>query len=77
MGTYIVKRLIWSVILLLAVVAVTYVVFFVIPTERSRYVTRNELSASDERVPSEKRARRAESRRRGAGSKAAKPSAKK
>ena len=50
MGVYIVKRLIWSVILLLAVVAVTYVIFFVIPTERSRYVTRNELSASDIRT---------------------------
>jgi peptide/nickel transport system permease protein len=49
-GTYIVKRLVWSVILLLAVVAVTYIVFFVIPTERSRFVTRNELSASDIRT---------------------------
>src|SRR5689334_8156269 len=36
--------------LLLAVVAITYVVFFVIPTERSRFVTRNELSASDIRT---------------------------
>jgi peptide/nickel transport system permease protein len=49
-GVYVVKRLIWSVVLLLAVVAITYVVFFVIPTERSRFVTRNELSASDIRT---------------------------
>jgi len=47
---YIVKRLVWGVFLLLAVVAITYVVFFVIPTERSRFVTRNELSASDIRT---------------------------
>ena len=50
MGVYVVKRLVWSAVLLLAVVAITYVVFFVIPTERSRYVTRNELSASDIRT---------------------------
>ena len=50
MGFYVVKRLIWSVVLLLAVVAITYIVFFVIPTERSRFVTRNELSASDIRT---------------------------
>jgi peptide/nickel transport system permease protein len=49
-GVYILKRLIWSAVLLLAVVAITYVVFFVIPTERSRFVTRNELSASDIRT---------------------------
>jgi peptide/nickel transport system permease protein len=49
-GVYIVKRLVWSVVLLLAVIAITYVVFFVIPTERSRFVTRNELSASDIRT---------------------------
>jgi peptide/nickel transport system permease protein len=49
-GVYVVKRLVWSVILLLAVVAITYIVFFVIPTERSRFVTRNELSASDIRT---------------------------
>jgi peptide/nickel transport system permease protein len=49
-GIYIVKRLMWSAVLLLAVVAITYVVFFVIPTERSRFVTRNELSASDIRT---------------------------
>jgi len=47
---YIVKRLVWGVFLLLAVIAVTYIVFFVIPTERSRFVTRNELSASDIRT---------------------------
>ncbi|HYY65453.1 MAG TPA: ABC transporter permease [Gaiellaceae bacterium] len=46
-AAYIVKRLVWGVFLLLAIIAVTYVVFFVIPTDRSRYVTRNELSASD------------------------------
>lgn len=47
---YIVRRLLLSVVLLLAVVAVTYITFFVIPTERSRSVTRNELSASDIRT---------------------------
>jgi peptide/nickel transport system permease protein len=47
---YILKRVVWGVFLLLAVVAVTYIIFFVIPTERSRYVTRNELSASDIRT---------------------------
>lgn len=36
--------------MLLAVVAITYIVFFVIPTERARFVTRNELSASDIRT---------------------------
>ena len=50
MAGYIVKRLVWGVFLLLAVVAITYIVFFVIPTERSRFVTRNELSASDIRT---------------------------
>ena len=53
MGVYIVKRLIWSAVLLLAVVAITYVVFFVIPTERSRFVTRNELSASEQQMSEE------------------------
>jgi peptide/nickel transport system permease protein len=47
---YIVRRLVWCVAMMLAVIAVTYIVFFVIPTERSRYVTRNELSASDIRT---------------------------
>ena len=50
MALYIFKRLVWSAILLLAVVLITYVIFFVIPTERSRFVTRNELSASDIRT---------------------------
>jgi peptide/nickel transport system permease protein len=49
-ASYIVKRLLWGVVLLLAVIAVTYIVFFVIPTERSRFVSRNELSASDIRT---------------------------
>src|SRR2546421_6102066 len=40
----------WGVFLLLAIVAVSYVIFFVIPTEQSRFVTRNELSASDIRT---------------------------
>ena len=50
MAGYVVRRLLWAVVMLLAIIAVAYIIFFVIPTERSRYVTRNELSASDIRV---------------------------
>ncbi|MGB2953355.1 MAG: ABC transporter permease [Gaiellaceae bacterium] len=50
MAVYIVRRLLWGVGLLLAIVAVTYITFFVIPTQRARSVTRNEVSVTDIRT---------------------------
>jgi peptide/nickel transport system permease protein len=47
---YVVRRLFWAVVLLLAVTAVTYIIFFVIPTDQNRFVRRTESGALDIRT---------------------------
>jgi peptide/nickel transport system permease protein len=47
---YVVRRLLWAVFLLLAVTAVTYIIFFVIPTDQARFVRRTESGALDVRT---------------------------
>jgi peptide/nickel transport system permease protein len=49
MLTYLVRRLLWGVVLFLAITVVTYILFFVLPVQRQQAVRRTEFAATDVR----------------------------
>ena len=49
MLAYLVRRMVWGVVLFLAITAVTYILFFVLPVQRQQAVRRTEFAATDVR----------------------------
>src|SRR5205085_7490830 len=46
---YVVKRILWAGVLFLAITAVTYILFFVLPVQKQQAVRRTEFAATDVR----------------------------
>src|SRR2546421_1813917 len=49
MLSYLVRRVLWAGVLFLAITAVTYILFFVLPVQRQQTVRRTEFAATDVR----------------------------
>ena len=49
MLAYLVRRVLWASVLLLAITAVTYILFFVLPTQKQQRIRRTEAAATDMR----------------------------